>query len=486
MQKENVCLKLHYKISTMTENIDEYPDRLQDNLKDKTLFITGGSGFLGKVLIEKLLRCMEVKRIYILLREKKGKEPKQRIRELFQNPLFDTVRKQKGEKIFEKCTLIAGDVSIPDLGMSAQDRETLINEVEFVVHSAATIRFDDPMKKAVLLNVRGTKLVLELAAEMKKLLIYVHVSTSYCHLSEKILYEKAYPAHADPHYIIKTVEHMDEKLVESITPTLLGTMPNTYAFTKNLSESLCVEQLDKLPIIILRPSVVIPIWKDPLPGWTDNINGPTGLLIGAGKGVIRTMYCNSDRYADFMPVDIVANSLVACMWDGVANKLVRRFYNLCSSAEYKVSYEEIINLGKQVVYERIPFNGVMWYPGGSMTKYRLLHQIRVLLYHYLPAVFIDTLLFCLGYKPILWRIQQRITKGFEVFEYYANNQWDFNNDTSMAARSQLNPKERQKYKLDGNGISYLDYFTDCTHACRLYILKETDDTIPAAKRHMRM
>lgn len=28
---------------------------------------------------------------------------------------------------------------------------------------------------------------------------------------------------------------------------------------------------------------VIPIWREPLPGWTDNINGPTGLLIGELK-----------------------------------------------------------------------------------------------------------------------------------------------------------------------------------------------------------
>ncbi|KAK9738277.1 Male sterility protein [Popillia japonica] len=441
---------------------------------------------------------MDVRRIYLLIREKKGKEPKQRLREIFQNPLFDSVRKLKGEKIFEKCVPIVGDVSIPDLGMSARDRETLIDEVEFVIHSAATIRFDDPLKKAVLLNVRGTKLILGLAAEMKKLILFVHVSTAYCHLSEKVLYEKAYPAHADPHYVIKTVEHMDEKVVDTITPALLGTMPNTYAFTKNLGEALCVELMEKLPIIVTRPSVVVPIWKEPIPGWTDNINGPMGLLIGAGKGVLRTMYCNEQAYADFvpvdvcanalfgLPVDVCANALFGCMWDAVNNKRETRFYNICSSAEYKIPFEEIIDIGKKVVYERIPFNGVMWYPGGSMTRYRWLHTLRVLFYHYLPAIFIDTLLVCLGYKSVLWRVQQRITKGFEVFEYYANNQWDFNNDIAMSARSLMNPKERQKYKVDGDGIDYLDYFTICTHGCRLYILNEPDDTIPAAKRHMRI
>ncbi|KAG8232900.1 hypothetical protein J437_LFUL012814 [Ladona fulva] len=40
---------------------------------------------------------------------------------------------------------------------------------------------------------------------------------------------------------------------------------------------------------ILFITAVIPVWKEPLPGWTDNLNGPMGLLIGAGKGVIRTI-----------------------------------------------------------------------------------------------------------------------------------------------------------------------------------------------------
>lgn len=35
-------------------------------------------------------------------------------------------------------------------------------------------------------------------------------------------------------------------------------------------------------------------------------------------------------------------------------------------------------------------------------------------------------------------------------------------------------------------IDMYEYFEDCIHAARLYILKESDDTIPAAKRHMKM
>jgi hypothetical protein len=50
----------------------------------------------------------------------------------------------------------------------------------------------------------------------------------------------------------------------------------------------------------------------------------------------------------------------------------------------------------------------------------------------------------------LMRVQQRVSKGYEVFEYYANNQWDFNNDDSLEAIKQLNPRERSIYKLDSD------------------------------------
>lgn len=45
----------------------------------KKLFVTGATGFLGRVLVEKLLRdCSEIAEIYILVRTKKGEAPEAR------------------------------------------------------------------------------------------------------------------------------------------------------------------------------------------------------------------------------------------------------------------------------------------------------------------------------------------------------------------------------------------------------------------------
>lgn len=54
----------------------------------KNIFITGGTGFVGLCLIEKILRCIpDVGNIYLLLRPKKGKEISQRLEEFPKHPV---------------------------------------------------------------------------------------------------------------------------------------------------------------------------------------------------------------------------------------------------------------------------------------------------------------------------------------------------------------------------------------------------------------
>ncbi|XP_055706865.1 putative fatty acyl-CoA reductase CG5065 [Phlebotomus papatasi] len=464
-------------------------DRVAKTFVDRSIFITGGSGFLGKVLIEKLLRvCPDVKKIYLLMRTKKGKDPKQRLIDMFSNILFDGLKATHGlDNLMNKFQVIGGDVTLPDMGISPEDRQILIEEVSIIYHCAATIRFDETLKKAVLLNTRGTKMMIKLAKECKQLAMLCHVSTAYCHLHEKHLLEKPYEPPANPHKIIKCVEWLDESVVDAMTDKILGSLPNTYAFTKALGEGLVVETMDELPSVILRPSIVIPIYRDPLPGWTDNINGPTGLLIGAGKGVIRTMYCDSDGYGDYLPVDIAVNCMLLATWNFIENNdRSRRIYNVTSSAEIKVSWNQVIEMGREIVTKKIPLNGVLWYPGGSMKNNRLYHNFCMIFYHFLPAIVLDALLFCLGYKPVLIRVHKRILKGFQVFEYYANNQWDFDNSNVQYLRTVINSREKAMYKIDAEDLDMMAYFENCIKAARIYILNEKEETLPAARRHMRI
>ena len=73
--------------------IDQYQkmaelNSIQKFYAGKTIFVTGAGGFMGKVLVEKLLySCSDVKEIMILLRPKKGKSPLQRVEEFKKSPV---------------------------------------------------------------------------------------------------------------------------------------------------------------------------------------------------------------------------------------------------------------------------------------------------------------------------------------------------------------------------------------------------------------
>jgi thioester reductase-like protein len=72
-----------------------------------------------------------------------------------------------------KVVAIAGDVTMTNLGLSAANHQLLADRVSIVFHFAATIRFDAPLKQAVIINTRGTKYMLDFAKEMKNLEVWM-------------------------------------------------------------------------------------------------------------------------------------------------------------------------------------------------------------------------------------------------------------------------------------------------------------------------
>ncbi|GBP65537.1 Putative fatty acyl-CoA reductase CG5065 [Eumeta japonica] len=144
--------------SRSLQKIQESGDsQIQKYFADKTILVTGGTGFLGKQLTEKLLRsCREIRRIYLLIRPKKGKDVSQRIQDQFSETLYDELRKCF-PSFATKIVGVEGDTSEIGLALSEKNKKMLTNELDVIVHVAATVRFDDPIKKAVLTNTRGTR-----------------------------------------------------------------------------------------------------------------------------------------------------------------------------------------------------------------------------------------------------------------------------------------------------------------------------------------
>lgn len=59
------------------------------------------------------------------------------------------------------------------LGLSDEDRQTLIKNIHIIYHGAASVRFDDSLSQALIMNTRGTREVCLLAQQMKELKVSV-------------------------------------------------------------------------------------------------------------------------------------------------------------------------------------------------------------------------------------------------------------------------------------------------------------------------
>ncbi|CAH2101749.1 unnamed protein product [Euphydryas editha] len=212
-----------------------------------------------------------------------------------------------------------------------------------------------------------------------------------------------YPPHADWRDMLQVCEELDDHTLQVLTPKYLGELPNTYVFTKQLAEHVVYEYKGKLPIVIVRPSIVISSLIEPFPGWIDNFNGPVGISIACGKGILRTIYSSPDIVSDYIPVDVAIKSFIAASWIRGTKKLEPTddiaIYNSCAGNLFTLSLNELVVIGKELV-KILPFNNMLWTCDTTLTKSLFLFNIRVLFFHLLPAIFIDTLLWILGKKPM--------------------------------------------------------------------------------------
>ena len=127
---------------------------IREFCKDKTIFLSGTTGFVGKVILEKILRSLpDVKRIYVMVRPKKSVTIQERLeKEILSSEIFTFyLTKNPGmrDQIRQKLKPIAGDLIIDKLGFSPQDRAELVSELDIIINCAASVNFDDPLLDAI-------------------------------------------------------------------------------------------------------------------------------------------------------------------------------------------------------------------------------------------------------------------------------------------------------------------------------------------------
>ncbi|PSN49955.1 putative fatty acyl-CoA reductase [Blattella germanica] len=416
--------KLYIKPQDFCAMVDSDSSPVKDFYRGSNLFITGATGFLGMALIEKILRVVpDVGTIYVLVRPKKGKEASARVEELIKNPVFEKLKELRGDDIFQKIVAVAGDVGSENLGLSPSDKKILIENVNIVFHSAATLDFEATLKPTVMINLLGTRRV-----------ALIHVSSAYVNSNLKGKVEEIiYPAPEDA-----------EKVIGLTTIT-------------------CA-------------------WKEPVPGWTISKNGPTGFMMGAAKGVVRRLPLSKDLIYDYIPVDIVINELLVAAWHvGTTRPQATAVFHCTSSTINPFRWSSVEHKINNYLH-KFPLKSAVWYPTLKFLPSLLLFRISAIFVHFIPAYILDTVTRLAGGRPILVRLHTNVANSLSRLSPFIFSEWLFPNSHTKDLQKKLSGKDKEEFNLDITSMDWEDYFIHMAQGVRRYLNNEHPRTLPAAKR----
>lgn len=477
----------------------------------KTLAMTGGTGFIGQCLVEKLLRsCPDVKKLYLLVRPKKGVSGAERIREMASQELYDTLRWQNPD-FLQKIEVIDCDLEKEQLGLSDESVELLAQEVNIFFHSAATLRFNEHLRLAFLLNAFAVKRLIKICKKMKHLEALVYLSTAYSHCHKTEIGEEAYETHPKFEDIENAVSWMNDDMITKLTPEIIGKRPNTYTLTKAIGEEIAFTESGTLPVVVLRPSIVGTTYQsDPIPGWITNLNGPTGIIVAYGKGILQTMRISENLVLDVIPCDFTVNCAITAAWrKGVeykgdpaervevplpmpkdeSGKVVMRqdipIYNL-TTGTYNPNYIAKWHHSMLHWFESYPFTGAFRKPVFTLTTSETTQRFLMFFYHYVPAYFFDIGLRLVGRKPRLTRLTQKVDSALDVLQYFLDNTFKWKNENTMALFRSMSHEDQKTFNFDPKTIDWHEYMKHFAMGTRRYILKDGPDSYPAARRHLQM
>ncbi|XP_050298707.1 putative fatty acyl-CoA reductase CG5065 [Anthonomus grandis grandis] len=451
---------------------------IKEYFKGKNIFITGGTGFVGKALIEKLLRSIpDIGNIYVLMREKKGKSIQERLQAILENPIFNVIKETGSDKL-KKLIPIAGDTTQVGFGLSKSDRALLTNEIHIYFHGAASVRFDDFLKDAIFTNIRGAREAALLALEMKQIEVFVHISTSYCNTNNrKVVHEILYPPQGDWKEVIAVAETSNTEVLNILSQKYIEGFPNTYTYTKQLAEH-CVNDLLKgrIPTVICRPSIVVSSYSEPFMGWVDNFNGPVGLLLAGVTAIFRVFYAGSDIKTEYIPVDNVVKLIIAAAWNKSISKDGDEV-SIYHSSKYSIedfTYKKYVEYGKRIRWDE-PFENKLWFPNGEVTGNWLYFNLMIIIFHIIPALVFDKLLQIAGYEPRIVKLQRKIYIANMAVSYFTTHEWSFVDTKAQELFKRIPDRETSEFNFvkmpEGDKERY-EYSLACCRYVRIHFLKE--------------
>jgi len=269
------------------------------------VLLTGATGLLGGELLVRLLASRPFSSIYCIIRARKHQSVQERRKALLE-------WLEISEDDAERVIAIEGDVTRKDLGLGDRYPEIADRTVE-IFDTAADVSFDQELEEARRVNRDGLQHLIDfalLAQSRSEFRRFNYVSTAY---------------------IVGDV---------AAGPDEFGNprFHNTYEQTKWEAEQLIFQLGDRLPWTSYRPSVIMGNSKTGRTPHFRVLYIPMRWVAAEG---IRTIPCDPNIRFDVVPVDFVADAIMAL---SIKRQCIGEAYNLVAGPERSITTAEFTEL----------------------------------------------------------------------------------------------------------------------------------------------
>ena len=474
------------------------PISVQTALSGKRILLTGTTGFLAKVVLEKLVRAVpNVGRIILVIRgNRECRTARERFeKEIAASSVFEKLREEQPEYLArffaEKIECVTGEVTEPSFGLPANKFIELASRVDVVINAAASVNFREPLDQALAINALSLHYMTALTRVANAPLI--QVSTCYVNgynrgeMREQIVPPAGapIPRHRDGYYDVEALITRLEQKIEQVKSavrdpklrerrlTELGIAESnrygwndTYTFTKWMGEQLAMRGMVGRPLTIVRPSIIESTLQEPAPGWIEGVKVADAVILAYARGKTNFFPAKPDEIIDIIPADLVANSILLAAAEAVADPEGHRIYQCCSGAGNPLRLGEMIRLLQDESkrnwqhYDRLFYNQPRDFRVVGHTTFRVaMGAMRAAV-----TAWTGLRRLCGAAGETKAMEKMRTTQTLAVtFSFYTQPRYRFHNKNLLSLVKRFRTHDKVLFPVDAKLINWTDYL------CRIHM-----------------
>jgi len=465
-------------------------------INGKRLLITGTTGFLGKVVLEKIIRDIpEVAGVTLLIRgSKKFSNAENRFNaEILNSSIFDHLRETNPDAFTlfceQKIHCISGEITEHNFGLADEEYAQLTGKIDVVINSAASVNFHEELDKALLINTYCLNNIADFAFSAGDIPV-VQVSTCYVNgYNDGVIREdiskpagKQLSIDENGYYDVDSVfADLNGKIqgLKSSVPdterqiellTELGLKEanaygwgDTYTFTKWLGEQLILKRMLGKTLTIVRPSVIESCWEAPKPGWIEGVKVTDAILLAYAREKVSFFPARKAGTVDIIPVDLVSNSILLSVAETLRKPNETRIYQACSGSRNPLGVGYYVS----TVCEEVRTN---WHKYPRLARKQPTRKFMLVN----KSIFISLiktmkLLYTLSDR-IRFRSSENKSKGLKyvestlnlasIYSYYTSPHYIFNSDKLLALAEEMGVVDKKIFPVDAAIVDWKVYLQD--------------------------